>query len=238
MSPIYKFQELESTNSQAQDKRYSHGDIIWSLAQSKGRGQKGNKWDSAPGENLTFTLILEPENIKAREQFSLLEALALGVVDLLAEYQITAQVKWTNDIYVGDKKICGILIDNDVCGDNLSRSIVGIGLNVNQEKFSDWVPNPTSIKNLTAKENNLQQVLELLYEKLAQRYQMLEQGENQEIHKEYHKKMYLLNKWHEYTEANGTKIYGRILGTETNGELKIELQDGQIKGYMFKEISF
>ena len=135
--------EVDSTNEEA--KRHisviDNLSVLTALSQTAGRGQRGNSWLSAPGENLTFSIVLKHEpKVKAYDQFVISEIVSLSVVDFLSSYGISARIKWPNDIYVGDRKISGILIEHSVTGDSLSSSVVGIGLNINQRNFN--VTNP------------------------------------------------------------------------------------------------
>ena len=142
----------DSTNDEAR-RRFSDLDNLSVLSaerQTSGRGQRGNQWSSEPGENLTFSIIMKfgegfMPDVRAIDQFIISEITALSVVDLLAAHNIEAKVKWPNDIYVGDRKICGILIEHSLRDGSLSWSIVGIGLNVNQTVFAPLLPNPTSM---------------------------------------------------------------------------------------------
>ncbi|MBE6217881.1 MAG: biotin--[acetyl-CoA-carboxylase] ligase [Bacteroidales bacterium] len=149
---IIWLEEVDSTNDEAR-RRISDIDnlsVVSAVRQTAGRGQRGNRWQSADGENLTFSIVLkfgadQLEPMAASGQFVISEVAALSVVDFLARHDIEAKIKWPNDIYVGDKKICGILIENALKGNFLSHSIVGIGLNVNQTVFDTSLPNPTSM---------------------------------------------------------------------------------------------
>ncbi|MBR7114899.1 MAG: biotin--[Alistipes sp.] len=109
---IYRFPTLASTNDEAALARYTEGDVILARSQTSGRGQRGHRWESEVGQNLTFSLVLEPTFLAPAHQFLLSEAVALGVVDMLDGYGIGAKIKWTNDIYVGDRKLAGILIEH------------------------------------------------------------------------------------------------------------------------------
>lgn len=148
---------IDSTNDEAK-RRISSLDnlsVLSALSQTKGRGQRGNAWLSKPGENLLFSIILkyasgegitsDRPSVQAYDQIVISQMAALAVVDLLASYDIEAGIKWPNDIYVGKKKICGILIEHTVLGKWLTSSIIGIGLNVNQINFDTSLPNPTSM---------------------------------------------------------------------------------------------
>ena len=146
---IYHFDTTTSTNDDARDLKYHDGDIIWADFQTAGRGQRGHTWESRAGENLTFSVLLEPHFLPVTEQFMLLEAVALALRDFFAELGVETKVKWTNDIYVGNRKAVGILIEHSYSGGRLARTIVGIGINVNQTEFSADIPNPVSLALLT-----------------------------------------------------------------------------------------
>ena len=119
--------------------------VVAVRCQTKGRGQRTNTWETAPGQNLTFTIVLKDLVILPSEQIAISQITALSVVDFLALYGIEAKIKLPNDIYVGNKKICGILIENSICSNNMKWSIIGVGINVNQTTFPSSLPNPTSI---------------------------------------------------------------------------------------------
>lgn len=138
---------VDSTNSEAQRCRHDSPDFtVWAAEfQTAGRGQRGNTWESAVGENLTFSILFKPAKFLSTRQFELSEVVALGVVNYLSTKGIKAKIKWPNDIYVEDKKICGILIENTLSSDTLSVCIAGIGLNLNQRIFRSDAPNPTSV---------------------------------------------------------------------------------------------
>ena len=142
---IHRIEETTSTNDDARDAKYRHGDIVWAERQTAGRGQRGHKWSSAEGLNLTFSLVLEPRFLPAGEQFLLNEAVALALTDTFAQFGIAARIKWTNDIYAGDKKLVGILIEHSYSGQTLARTIVGIGINVNQTEFDPALPKPWEV---------------------------------------------------------------------------------------------
>ena len=138
-------EETTSTNDEARNPRYGHGDAICAERQTAGRGQRGHTWSSEEGRNLMFSLVWEPRFLPVSEQFLLSEAVALALTDLFGGYGIDARIKWTNDIYAGDRKLVGILIEHNLTGDRLSRTIVGIGVNVNQTRFDPSLPNPSSM---------------------------------------------------------------------------------------------
>ena len=161
---IIWLERVDSTNDEAR-RHISEIDnlsVVSALEQTKGRGQRGNRWSSQPGENLTFSLVVKDFRIKANEQSAISQATALSLVDLLSRHEIKARIKWPNDIYAGDEKICGILIENSLKGSEIDWSIIGIGLNVNQTAFPEDLPNPTSMKLCTGNSNpyNSREILE------------------------------------------------------------------------------
>ena len=170
---IYRFEELTSSNDEAADARYREGDVVWVERQTAGRGQRGHRWESEEGLNLTFSVVFEPSFLVPTRQFMLSEAVALAVCDTLARFGIEARIKWTNDIYVGDRKITGMLIENKLRNGGIMRSVAGIGLNVNQTRFDPVLPNPVSMAAATGCEFDRREVLEALRGDLDARYAML-----------------------------------------------------------------
>ncbi len=147
----------DSTNEEAK-RRISDIDnlsVVSALEQTSGRGQRGNQWYSAPGQNLLFSIVLKSPSLIAKNHFALNEMAALSVTDFISAYGIKAEIKWPNDIYVGEKKICGILIENSFLGNAISSSIIGIGLNINQKNFNVSLPNPTSLVLCSAQDEPL-----------------------------------------------------------------------------------
>ena len=157
---IYRIDETTSTNDEARDAKYRHGDIVWAERQTAGRGQRGHTWTSPEGENLTFSMVLEPRFLPVGEQFLLSEAVTLALTDTFAAYGIDTRIKWTNDIYVGDRKLVGILIEHNHAGASLSRTIAGIGINVNQTAFDPALPNPVSLAQAGGRKFNRSRLLE------------------------------------------------------------------------------
>ncbi len=235
---IYRFDILSSTNDEACGLHYKQGDIIVAESQTAGRGQRGHTWESGKGQNLTLSAILEPTFLPPTEQFLLSEVIALAVADTLASYSIKTKIKWTNDIYVGDKKIAGILIEHKLQGNAIGRTIAGIGLNVNQTQFSADLPNPTSMATEQGAEFDRAEVLDRLQECIMRRYGQLQSGEHQALQSDYHSMLYRLDEQHRYALANGESFIGTIRGVEPTGALKVEDENGKIGCYLFKEIEF
>lgn len=235
---IYHFDKTASTNDDARDAKYRDGDIVWADFQTAGRGQRGHTWQSRAGENLTFSVVLEPTFLPVTEQFMLLEAVALALTDFFASLGVKTAVKWTNDIYVGDKKAVGILIEHSYAGGKLARTIVGIGININQTDFPSDIPNPVSLALLTGKRYELEALLRDFEQSLAHRYEQLRRGEWDALQSDYHSALYRRDERHIYALPNGEKFGGIIRGVKPQGELVVELDDGRVTSFLFKEIEF
>lgn len=235
---IYRFDILPSTNDEATAPQYVEGDIILAQCQTAGRGQRGHTWESRKGENLTFSLLLEPLFLSPSEQFLISECVALGVCDALMHYGIEAQIKWTNDIYVGDKKLAGILIEHKLQGSALARTVAGIGLNVNQKAFSDDLPNPISMAQATGREFDREEVLQTVATSLMARYEQLREGGAKELQADYHQRLYRLGQEHCYALPDGGRFRGIIRGVEPTGALRIENERGELLSFLFKEVEF
>ena len=235
---IYHFPITASTNDDARDEKYREGDVVWADFQTAGRGQRGHIWHSQKGENLTFSMLFEPTFLPVTEQFLLSEIVALALVRTLAEYGIECRIKWTNDIYAGDNKIVGILIEHALSGDKLSRTIVGVGLNVNQEAFPSDLPNPTSMFVERGVKFDRREVLERIASNLEVLYGALEQGRKAEIERLYIDTMYHLGEPHTYAYPNGERFTATIRGVRHSGELCLEHEDGVVREYAFKEVEF
>ena len=235
---IYHFDTTASTNDDARDEKYCEGDVVWADFQTAGRGQRGHEWHSRKGENLTFSVVLEPTFVPIAEQFSVSEVVALSLVDMLSEYGIEARIKWTNDIYVGDRKLVGILIEHSLAATTLRRTIVGVGINVNQTEFDASLPNPVSMAQLLGKELVAEEVLHCFLHHLQRNYESLREGGATVLHERYNALLYRKNEYHIYALPSGEKFSAKILGTALNGALRLEDEKGQAKDYLFKEVEF
>lgn len=194
---IIRLDSVESTNKYCEALNLAEVEdftCYWALAQTAGIGQRGNHWHSAPGENLTFSIVLKPTWLPADRQFRLTQALSLAVVDFLSALPLRqgespkgkgVGIKWPNDIYVGDHKICGTLVSTHLSTQAITQShnhaiittaIAGIGLNINETVFPDWVPNPTSLRLLTGRSYDLEETLHTLLLCIERRYQALRNG--------------------------------------------------------------
>ncbi len=237
---LIRLKEIDSTNNYAMmclsGDKGKEGVVIQTLSQTKGRGHQLSSWQSAKGKNLLFSIILQPDFVKAACQFSLSMAISLGIIDFLSLHGIKAQVKWPNDIYHRDKKLAGILIENTIMGNHLAKSIVGIGLNVNQVAFAASLPNPVSMRLITGFEFSLDKSLEELLQKLDKRYLQLK-SEDKKICHEYVEKLYLVHEKKQFSSARGT-FTGKIEGVGEFGRLMVNVEGSGIQYFDFKEIRY
>lgn len=253
-----KLEKVYSTNSYLADlcleKNLPEGTTVITENQKQGRGQRGTFWESESGKNLTLSILLKPTFLKPDEQFFLSKAVALGcaefVVGCLSPFEGgkgDVKIKWPNDIYIGNKKVAGILIENSVSGNFLSHSLVGIGINVNQEKFSSKIPNPTSLKLEMQKEFDLKDCFELLCSCIEKRYLSARgriptksgqlRNHSKEINSDYLKNLYRFNEWADYN-YRGEKLKAKITGVSKIGKLILEKENGESLECDFKEVEF
>jgi BirA family transcriptional regulator, biotin operon repressor / biotin---[acetyl-CoA-carboxylase] ligase len=235
---IIKLQKVDSTNTYLSglSTQLTEGSIVWALDQTKGRGQGENKWESEPDKNLMFSIVLYPNFIKANQQFYLSKIIALAVSDLISLYTDRVSIKWPNDIYVGEKKITGILIENSIEGDSIKQTIAGIGINVNQTNFT-LAPNATSLTLLTGENFDIEEVLIMLTDLIEYRYALLKNGELTTVDENYNHLLYRLNRLTTYS-ADGKIFEGMIQRVESTGELVIKDNMGTIRKFLHKEVEF
>lgn len=233
--------ETESTNNYANQllltKAAIEGTVVMTQFQTKGKGQQGNSWESEPGKNLLASYILQPKFLNAALQFYLSKTVSLALTDLLTEGNIEVSIKWPNDIYTGNKKIAGILIENSIVGSNLHSAIAGVGLNLNQTDFISGAPNPVSLTQLTGKDYNVEIIAERLWEKLEIRYNQLKSGDFNSIETAYVNQLFRYQKWAFYAKQ-GEVFEARITGIGQFGQLRLEHRNGEISEHLFKEVEF
>lgn len=222
---------LPSTNA-AIDPDAPHGYALMARSQSAGRGQRGNSWEAEPGANITLSLMIRPDGLRAAGQFALSEAVALGITDLLDGITGGACVKWPNDIYVGDRKICGILIENSLSGLTVARSVAGIGLNVNQTEFHSDAPNPVSLAQLTGRTFDIEALARDMIGKILRRTATL--GTH---HAAYLARLWRREGFHPYATPDGSRFDARISDVEPDGHLLLTGTDGQTRRFAFKEVA-
>lgn len=217
------------------------GTVIYTDNQYAGRGQIGSKWESNEGKNITLSFILYPNFLPIQQQFKLNQAVALAVYDLLVDYIFPIDplsVKWPNDIYVGHKKIGGILIENQLRSSTFFSSVVGIGLNINQAAFAPDLPNATSLFIETGHQQDIYKMIGRLCECLEQRYLQLKAKKHDLLEKDYLQVLYGFQQWRDFKiTATQQNIRGKIIGISALGNLQIQTGQGVLE-FGFKEVGF
>ena len=236
---------LDSTDStqsevQRQSDRLDNLSVIAARRQTAGRGQRGNRWLSGAGENLTFSVLVRPGNdgippVPVSGQFRISQVAALAVCDLLREEDIPAMIKWPNDVYVGDRKICGMLIENTLAGNEVSTSIIGIGINVNQTEFDPSLMNPVSMRKATGRLFDPKTLLERFCPLFMARWRQAPVR----LQNDWLTFLFRRNERHSYTDLRTGQVFeGTIKGISPNGLLEMEMPDGSLDVFAFKEISY
>ena len=212
--------------------------VIMAHFQSAGRGQRGEMWDSEPGKNLLFSMVLKASCLDMENYFLLSKIVAISINETIEELSgKTGFIKWPNDIYMDGKKIAGILIENQWKGKNIDNAIIGIGLNVNQVNF-DQLPQATSLSLLTSKTFDLYEVLYIIYQKIDAYYGKLVKKQFKQVDQYYFDHLLYSNEWKYYIQDNGEQIEGMIIDVKSNGLLELQLMNGETKEFNFKEIEF
>ena len=239
--PLIHISETNSTNNYLQTycAREKAEELTTVVAdfQTSGRGQRGNSWESAPFKNLLFSFVLFPEFLEARRQFLISQIVSLAIKEELDTYTDDVSIKWPNDIYWKEKKICGILIENDLMGRNISQSVAGIGININQEAFHSPAPNPVSLYQITGKQSDIFEVLKNIMLRVQFYYNQLKKGDTSSIITQYEKSLFRKEGIHRYKDANG-EFLARIVCVEPEGRLILEDERQTKRGYMFKEVEY
>ena len=240
-SNIIQIEETSSTNDVAEammrNEPVADGTLIWAHYQTCGRGEGGNTWESKAGKNLTISIILRPEFLEPRHQFYISKIIALGIKDFINLFSDGVTIKWPNDIYVKDDKISGILIENSFLGDKYSYCVVGIGININQRRFSSNLINPTSLSLITNHSFVLKECLFLLISLLDNRYITLKENKFDQIDRDYNNNLYRYKKIHSYETPDGI-IQAEIIGVKKTGEIMLSVTDNKIRSFGFKEVGY
>lgn len=239
---IISLKSVDSTNNWLKDNEKSLSDpvLVYTEEQTSGRGQRGNTWESEPGKNVTASLFFKPLTIEAQQQFFISEIIALSIVDTLRDLGVDTKIKWPNDIYAGNKKICGILVENSILGQSISHSIAGFGININQEVFLSDAPNPVSVKMITGSIHKIEKVVEILAGHLQDNLRLLQPENRGIIHDRF-----LMSLWrkdgeeHEFYDPKlQQRFNAKIEDVETEGILILRKMNGEKRKYSFKEVEF
>ncbi|MCD8043177.1 MAG: biotin--[acetyl-CoA-carboxylase] ligase [Tannerellaceae bacterium] len=238
---IIRVAETASTNrylrEYLQTEKLPEGSVVVASFQQAGRGQAGNTWESAPGRNLLFSTLLYPNFIPANRQFIISQITSLSVSDTLSQYTDHITIKWPNDIYWKEKKICGMLIENDLTGQYIYSSIQGIGININQTEFQSNAPNPVSLKQITGNTYKLDEMLDQFLQRFYRYYIELLQEKDQEIHNKYMRHLFRGTGYHPFREGDRT-FEAHIQAIEPTGHLILKEKNGTTHRYAFKEVHF
>lgn len=242
--PPYNFIHLEetgSTNSYFKLLREKGNVDAFTVAtaeyQSAGRGQRGNFWESERTRNLTFSIYIRPAFLLAKKQFLLSQIISLSIKEELDRYATGFCIKWPNDIYHNEQKICGILIENNLTEDRISESIIGIGVNINQQIFNSTAPNPVSLRKITGDEYDREMILKHILCRFYDYYRMLEKESLTELANKYHKALFRKEGFHLFSDKNG-KFSAKTQRVEPDGTLVLLDTKGCERNYNFKEVSF
>lgn len=236
---LIRVDSIPSTNSLMKDlaaqQALPEGTVVLTREQSAGRGQVGTSWESEPGKNLTFSLLLYPDFLPIHSYFLLSEAVALGIKEALSVYLDSLAVKWPNDLYHKNRKLAGILIENELQGQTIARSVIGIGINVNQETFRSDAVNPISMKQITGVDYDLGELLERIISSVFFYYNELKDGRTESVIQSYHQSLYRREGYHPYQDKEG-EFFARIDRVDNSGFLHLTTQGGEQRKYAFKSV--
>lgn len=237
---VHFLSDCHSTNDIAfqlvREGKAKEGSIVICENQTQGKGQRGNIWKVEPGKNLTFSLVLCPNFMDVSEQFFLNMAVSNGIRQVLSEYLPFIQIKWPNDFIVpGEGKIGGMLIENSYSGKGWEFAVVGVGLNINQLNFD--ILGPSSLRKITGSEFNLEEIFRLLITQIEQSYIALKKRKWAELKTEYLNHLFLFQEKAVFNHKNDS-FSGKIVNVRPNGQLEMELENGENQYFDFKEIQF
>lgn len=228
---IIHIAETDSTNRWLRE-RGGEGDmVVVADYQTAGKGQGTNSWESERGKNLLFSFLYHPQRIPANRQFHISMAVSLAIADALGEHIGDVSIKWPNDIYWRNAKICGILIENRLLGQTIRDSIIGVGVNVNQRQFHSNAPNPVSLWQIHGHETDLELLLQSILDKFTLYIN------KKEIKTQYLHQLYRRKGFHPYADREGS-FMAEIVDVEDDGHLLLCDDNGQQRRYAFKEVSF
>lgn len=233
--------KIDSTNTALsrllqQTVKLPDGFTLYTYRQTAGRGQQGNTWESEAGKNLLFSTLIRPVQLPIEEQFLLSQMVALAIRDVLTCYASDISIKWPNDIYWHDKKICGILIETTWVGNNVVSCIAGAGVNLNQTVFVSDAPNPVSLKQITGSTYDKRSVLHQILDRLSY-YKQFALTDKESIRNLYHAALYRREGLWTFS-ADGQKFEANIENILPDGKLQLRTDAGLLREFYFKEVGF
>lgn len=238
---IIKVSATNSTNSFAKEMfrngQNSNCICVVATEQTSGRGQRGSTWQSNAGENLTFSIVYPKLRVKPENQFLISAVVANSVHEALHKFGIkNLSIKWPNDILAGNKKIGGILIENFMGNGSITTSIIGIGLNINQQSF-EGLAQASSLSIITGKQYNLDQLLRIITEHLELNLDLLTGGVSTDrIMGKYHDHLFKIGIPSTFQIPDGPFFMGIIKGVARSGKLRVQVEDEEIKEFDIKEV--
>ena len=239
---IIRLEVTDSTNNyanhQIRENVLPEGTVFLAYEQTAGRGQLKNVWESEPGQNLIFSIVLFPYFLEIRRQFMLSKVATLGIYKALNKYVDSLKIKWPNDIYAGNQKLGGILIENSIMNGLLKSSVIGIGLNVNQSVFYSEAPNPVSLQQLTNQHYDCEMILFEILSGIDWYYNLLREGKEEAIDQEFIICSLPPERNSILYRADEDIFEGEIIGVNEIGQLLIRKNDGEILEFHFKEVEF
>ena len=242
-TPLIRLKSVDSTNQYAvsliNQQKAVNGMVITACEQTLGRGQDQNRWESKAGENLTISILIQPKGLLPARQFMLNKITSLAVNDFVgARLKVeNVRIKWPNDIYIGDKKVAGILINNTIEGQEITWSVIGIGININQTVFESNAPNPVSLKQINGKDYNLDKCLQELFKAFDFRFTQLLDDNYKHIDSAYLGALYRNGIFSDYVFRNKI-LKAKITGIGEFGHLQLETAEGDQLYCDMKEIVF
>ena len=239
---IIRVKVVDSTNNYLKklvhDEHPEEGSMVITKFQSAGRGQMGNGWASKAGKNLLLSLLIYPDNLLANEQFIISRMASLAVKNCLDQFVDDIRIKWPNDIYWKDKKIAGMLIENDVQGRYIQNSVIGIGININQPSFPEDLPNPVSLRQITGTDNDIDNIADIFVREFFLLYREFQDGKTAQIEDEYMLDLYRVNDYYWFKDESGN-FKAKIKEVLPSGHLMLEtMTEGDVRQYAFKEVAF
>lgn len=235
---VIRLDTVDSTNTYLHAYR---GDedvvVVTARHQTAGRGQGGNRWEDAEGQNLLFSIQIRPVEVAIDHQFVLAMAEALALKRTLDAYADGIELKWPNDIYHRDRKLSGTLIETAVSGGRLKRMIMGTGINVNQRRFTSDAPNPVSLSQITGSDESIDHLLERILQTFGDYYRRVLEGDYAGISREYQEALYRRKGFYRYRDADG-EFDAELVGVAYDGRLSLRDSEGRQRSYAFKEVEF
>jgi len=241
MVKIIKLSAIDSTNTYLKELcknvKLDDGTIVVTRRQTAGRGQMGAKWQSVEGLSLAFSVFKRFSSVLLIEQSQINFAVSLGIMKALQKLQVPdIRIKWPNDIMSYQKKLCGVLIENQLDGDKITSSVIGIGLNVNESEFPN-LPFASSMKLSSGTSYNLDEVLHLVSEAIMKELAAIDTSKTLvSIREKYESNLFRKDKVSVFENTEGNNFNGIIRGVTESGKLLVELEDESIQDFELKQI--